>query len=277
MDKQKSSSRWGSASSSANERRQELLRGFVIGILSWLAATQLGAGALPGLKWLEDSPWGIPLMGMVGAILSLTGARRVLWVGSAGLCCLAIVVGSTPVAMPLARGLVRNDRLQPADAVYVLGSGLLSDGKLPDNFQMRVFHAYEILEQGYAPRLLIPRLFGPAPSAVPEIRRQMKLLRLTQTLEEIGPVASTFEEATLIEKIMRQHHWQRIILVSSPTHMRRVRAVFEKAGVPLLCSPCTEGSFDLNSSGSPDGRFAAFRSWIHEVIGYKVYQLRGRI
>lgn len=257
--------------------RREMYKGFVLAILVWLAASQLGADIVPGLGWFGGNSLGILLMGVMGAMLALTRARKVLWIVAALVAALALIIETTPVVMPLARGLVRNDALQPANAVYVLGSGLLSDGKLSDNFQARVLHAYEVLGQGYAPYLLLPRLNPPTPSAVPEIRRQMKVLHLRQRLEEIGPVSNTFEEARIISKLARQRHWQRIILVSSPTHMRRVAAVFKKAGVPLLCSPCTEGGFDLNSSENPGGRFSAWRSWLHEVVGYEVYHLRGRI
>ena len=98
----------------------------------------------------------------------------------------------------------------------------------------------------------------------------MHELKLAFPVQEIGPVANTYEEATHVAHLARQRHWKRVIVVSSPTHMRRVAAVFTKAGVPILCSPCIEGNFDMSSTGELVDRGGAFRSWLHEVIGYRV-------
>lgn len=255
------------------------LYGFVLGILVWQLTGDLGLWILLGSS-IADITGKLPgylLGGALGAVCNVSRARIILRTLAAGVVILFVAVIATPYPMSAARGLVRSDPLARADAVYVLGSGVQSNGKLVDNYQRRMLQAYEVLAQGYAPRLLIPRLSAPAPEYIGEVRRQMHLFHLKQPVEEIPTVHNTFEEAAAIHKLVQSRHWKRVIVVSSPTHMRRVAAVFRKAGVPVLCSPCTEGDFDLNSPGYPPDRLKAFQTWLRESLGYQVYRLRGRI
>lgn len=271
-----------------SKRLNQFAGGFILAVLAWAVVKDFGLEVLPLTgNWADDplSYWGA---GLIGGVLISTRARFLLWIFG-GLTCLAMLgIISTPLVMRAARGLVRTDPLQHSNAIYVLGGGIHEDGTPDDSFQQRVLHAYELLGQGYAPTLVVASLSTPqlkpavSPYA-PFVRRQMRELRLRQPILEIGPVANTFDEAEGLAKLARQHRWKRIILVSSPTHMRRVAAVFNKAighsGVAIICSPCVETRFDLASSGRGGvlDRIHAFRTWMHETIGYKVYKLRGRI
>jgi len=262
------------------------MAGFIVGVLAWGTLNNFGLQVLPGIGGWADSPLSFWFAGLIGAGLITSRARGLLWLGSGIACLMLLGAISTPLVMAGARSLVRRDPLQHANAVYVLGGGIHEDGTPDDFFQERVTHAYELLGQGYAPVLVVPRLrvermeTAALPYA-PFVRQQMHHLKLPQPVEEIGPVANTGEEAAGIARLARQHGWQRVIVVSSPTHMRRVAGVFRKAvkgqGVTILCSPCIEGHFDLNAPGGVVDRSEAFRTWIHEVIGYRVYKLRGRI
>lgn len=251
--------------------------GFVLGVMCWLSALNLGIWMFPLLNKLGANPLSFLLMGGVGAWLAVSRAKVLLWSASTALCILLLLVILTPWSMMAARSLVRDDPLQKADAIYVLGYGVLSNGQLPDSVQVPLIHAYELLGQGYAPRLVVARLAEPHPSALPAIRRQMKALRLHHPVQEVGPVMNTYEEAVKVSELTKQQGWKRVILIGQPTHMWRAKAVFMKAGVPVLASPGTEGTTDLNSSGNPGERMRAFGGWVHEVIGYQVYRLRGRI
>lgn len=276
-----------SSPDSTSRRLKQFARGFILGVLAWAVLKDFGLDVLPLIgDWADDplSYWGA---GLIGGVLSSTRARPLLWVFGALTCLGMLGIISSSLVMNAARGLSRTDPLQHADAIYVLGGGIREDGTPDDSFQQRVLHAYELLGQGYAPTLIVASLSTPqmktavSPYA-PFVRRQMRDLRLKQPVLEIGSAANTFDEAAGVAKLARQHHWKRIILISSPTHMRRVAAVFNKAighSVTIICSPCIETRFDLASTGRGGvlDRSAAFRTWMHETIGYKVYKLRGRI
>jgi uncharacterized SAM-binding protein YcdF (DUF218 family) len=100
---------------------------------------------------------------------------------------------------------------------------------------------------------------------------------LDYPIENAGEVADTHDEAMAVARLAHERQWDTVILVTSPWHMRRASAVFEKAGVRVLCSPSVEGKYDMDMLNRPHGRLRAFSDWLHEAIGYEVYRWRGWI
>jgi uncharacterized SAM-binding protein YcdF (DUF218 family) len=88
---------------------------------------------------------------------------------------------------------------------------------------------------------------------------------------------NTHDEALAVAKLVHQRGWDRIILVTDSWHMRRAAAVFQKAGVKVICSPCQERLYDLEKLEDPQDRLEAFRDWLHEEVGFEWYRLRGWI
>jgi uncharacterized SAM-binding protein YcdF (DUF218 family) len=243
--------------------------GMAVGFLLTQTAGQLGLLLVP---WKYAYFLGVAL----GGLAALTRLRRWMWAGGALLAFATFVVAFTPVMPPHVRGLVRSDPLEPCDAVVVLSTTIWKDGGLTSTSQERLIRGYEVLRQGLAPRLVVTRLGLRQRSYVPTVRRQMERLGLDYPIDEAGEVVSdTHDEALAVKELADRRGWRRIILVSSPTHLRRAGAVFRKTGLEVLCSPCNEGSFDIESLADPNERLAAFRSWLHEVVGYEVYRLRG--
>lgn len=261
--------------STASLRVQTALGGFILGMLGWIGAIQLGLATLPGLG---DFRW-IVIAGGAGALLALTRFRPLIWLAT-GLCCaLILLVAYTPVIARPTQSLAREDVLRPSDAVVVLSSNIRKSGEFDDAFQNRVLHGYEVLRQGFAPRLLVTRLapLSTGKSYVPGIRRQFRMLQFDYPIEEVGPVENTFDEARAVAQLLKQKGWKRVILVSDPTHLRRAAATFKKAGVPVLCSPCRNPEYDLTRIEGPGERLSACREWFHETIGYEIYRLQGRL
>jgi uncharacterized SAM-binding protein YcdF (DUF218 family) len=62
----------------------------------------------------------------------------------------------------------------------------------------------------------------------------MKRFSLSFPTLAISPAASTREEALSVARLVADHRWSRVILVTTPLHMRRAAAVFHRAGVPAL-------------------------------------------
>jgi len=245
--------------------------GFVLAMLAYGSAVQLGLDSLPFLRFPHVEVWA----GIAGALLGLTRVRSALWVVAGVVCALQLAVQKTPLVLPLYRSLVREDPPARSDAVVVLASGLQLDGELIPVAQARVAHAYELLGRGYAPRMVLTRLTPPAPSALPAVRRQMEDAGLHFPVEEIGPIVNTHDEALAVSRLVRERGWRRILLVTDPFHSRRAAATFRKAGVELLSSPCRVSGYNHATLQAGHQRLPAFHDWVKEAVGYQVYRWRG--
>ena len=252
-------------------RRRLAAEGFVLGALSGVLASLLG---ISGLAHINDL---FLLWGLLGSGLAMTRGRLVLRLLTASLLVTGAIVGYTPLAARLIHGSIRAEPLQPADAIVVLSSMTQSDGSLSAHASERAMQGYLLLRQGYGSRLVMSDATVPFGSQIPGVRKEMSMLRLDYPIENSGPAADTHDEAVGTARLARRFGWKRVILVTQPWHMRRAAAVFTKAGVEVVCSPCTEGTIDMNALTTPAGRLEAFRYWLHETIGYEVYRRRGWI
>lgn len=252
--------------------------------VSWRRALEgfiLGGLAGAGLDELVLQGFGghLPLyVGLIGTALALTRLRPLVWLGAGGVLSVLLVLGYTPIGWMLVTKLDRADTLRSAPAIVVLGTGARQDGALFSGMQERALHGYLLARRGFAPRLVVTRPHEPAPAWDPMMRRQLDDLGLHQiVLDVVGPVATTHDEAVAIKNLMKENGWSEVILVTHPWHMRRAAAVFEKAGVRVICSSCVEGQYDLDKPAGPRDRIGEFRRWLYETVGYQVYRNRGWI
>ncbi|MCC2669256.1 MAG: hypothetical protein K0Q72_1727 [Armatimonadetes bacterium] len=263
----------GAAPLSGADRWRLAASGFILGKLTWHMALELGIGTLPIPG--EFHQFGVA--GFAAALLFQTRLRNLVWVTSGLVCLLLLGVGYSGIIKQPTRSILRADPLRPADAVVVLSSTIRKSGEMDTAFQNRVIHGYEVVGQGFAPRLLVTHL-GPSnrnKSYIPAVRRQLDKLGIDFPVQEVGPVWDTHDEAVAVAKLFREKRWKRVIVVSDPTHLRRAGATFEKAGLQVICSPCRSPEFDPASLERAGEKLAACREWFHEVIGYEVYRLRG--
>ncbi len=135
--------------------------------------------------------------------------------------------------------LTRRDTLQPSEAIVVLSSGITLRGEPTEGARRRLQHAYSLLRLRLAPRLVVTHLPPPLPSYVPTVRRDLRRMHIATELEEVGPIHDTHDEALAVAQRAREQGWNRIVLVSDGTHLRRAKALFEKCGLQVLCSPGT--------------------------------------
>jgi uncharacterized SAM-binding protein YcdF (DUF218 family) len=247
---------------------RQALPGFMLGMLLCIVFQRL-VGQLSAYMPL--------FLGAAGAVLALTPLRPLLWAAVFLQCAAYSVVAYTPWTAPLVRTVVVQDSLRPADAVVVLSADIHPSGGFSSSSFARVVHGLEVLKQGYARRLVLTRLPSPKPSYLPAVRRQMRDLGMQFPIVETARVLNTHDEAVAVGRLARQSGWTRVILVSDPSHMRRGAATFRKAGLSVICSPCIETEYDIQSPGDPGARINAFRDWLHETVGYEVYRRRGWI
>lgn len=235
---------------------------------------------LLGINTLLKYPVDFDIMivpSLLGALLGVTRLRLLLRIASALTVFAILIVGYTPLASYLMNGLSRRDTLAPAPAIVILSSSRHKDGSLSSTAQSRAIQGYFLLRQSYSNTLILTQDASHNGPEAPTVRQQMGILGIQCTILETGPVLDTHDEAVAVAKICRLKNWRKIILVTHPWHMRRAEAVFSKAGMNVICSPCVESEYDLSSLNSPLSRLRAFRDWLHEIVGYKVYQWRGWI
>ncbi|MGV3724453.1 MAG: YdcF family protein [Actinomycetota bacterium] len=245
--------------------------GFVLGVLVWTAALRLGIDAIPDFQ----SPYSVLMVGVAGAFLAHTRARILFGIVSGLVCVALLTVMYTPIASLAIRHVVRIDAPARCEGIVVLHAEVNGAGQLTDRARERLFHTFGLLRQGYAREMVLTQRVAPEKSPVPAVKKLMAELRFDYPVSLVGPIVNTRDEAVAATALARERGWDRVILVSHPAHMRRASETFKKAGLPVLCVPSPEGRYDLSLLRQPEDRLTAFRDWLHEEIGYRVYRLRG--
>jgi uncharacterized SAM-binding protein YcdF (DUF218 family) len=247
--------------------------GLILGVLLWQVSIPLGIQAVP---FLRGEHW-MPAAGLAGGLIGGTRFRPVLWGAAGAVVAALLVICYTPLVVPAIRGLVRRDPLRPVEAVVVLSSDIKQSGALTPLAQSRLLRGYEVLQAGYARRLVLTRMAPPKPSYIPVVTRQMQALGLSFPIDQTEIVGVTYDEARAVKRLAKERGWREVILVTSPSHSRRAAATFEKAGLRVLSAPCEPLNYDLPTLSTPDDRMWAFRDWLYETVGWYWYRMQGRL
>jgi len=140
-------------------------------------------------------------------------------------------------ALPrLGRFLVAEDPLMKADAIFVLSGARFE----------RVLEAIDLYKEGWAPKIMISQgvydwgereLIQQGVAYPKEADIQVQLGETLGVPRDAFIVLdqqdSTHEEALTLIGEVREHHWTRIIAVTSKQHTRRARMEFNRFGRPL--------------------------------------------
>jgi uncharacterized SAM-binding protein YcdF (DUF218 family) len=253
---------------------RNLFAGALLGFTIGLVARELDFPTV--ISYHGDRSLLVMAAALAGAVLGLTSLRTLLSLSAAACGILWLAVALTPLTAGMAEGLVRRDPIRSADAVFVLASGLQSDGELSTIAMSRLLKGLELLGQGLAPRLVLSELpRGPRyRNAACEI---MDAMGLEQEVVTVGPVRTTREEAVAVGNLVRELGLERVLVVTSPSHTRRAAAALEAEGVSVVSVPSIETQFDLENldESQGDDRLRSFRSFLHEHAGLLYYRARG--
>jgi uncharacterized SAM-binding protein YcdF (DUF218 family) len=192
-----------------------------------------------------------------------------------GLAGLAILLACafTPLATSLAGRLGRAPRIEPADAIVVLGAGILSNGTLSGQSVERALYGMRLHRRGLAPLLVFTgeRATERRPSE-PAVRAA-----LASELGFAGPAvltvsaSTTREEAAGVAALLRPRGVRRILLVTESLHLVRAGGVFEQAGLEVLPAPADR----IPSESSPEARLALAREILQEALARLLYRWQG--
>ena len=193
--------------------------------------------------------------------------------GALTLALLAVVV-LTPVTGWLARRHAEPARVEPAEAIVVLGAGLGPDGWLDTASWRRLVHGIVLFRQGLAPLLV---LSGSTPTTGPtesEVRARIAL-ELGVPPAAILPVTganTTREEALRVRAELQSRGVRTILLVTGPFHLVRARAVFERQGFVVRSAPVAEVTLEPEKHGE---RLVVTQALVQEFLGRLYYRLAG--
>ena len=201
------------------------------------------------------------------------------------------------------------DGSEKADAIVVLGGGTVTRSSPRQIVEVngagdRIFYAAQLYRDGKAPKILLGGSYinwrdgevlsedgisSPA-SEMKELMAGFFGISETDLIIQDRSV-NTAEEAAYDAEILKEQGLNKILLVTSATHMRRAVPLFEKQGLEVIPAP-TDYSysdqewqnllhFDLSTAYTfilpSASSMHALENAMKEYIGYFVYQLKGWI
>ena len=178
------------------------------------------------------------------------------------------------------------------DAVVVLGGGHRHSkhGVFEIDFTAaadRIITGMELIRQRKAPVLVLGGTHylvdGRKRVEAELLQRWFEAWQFTNApVLNLGLNANTHDEALHTQAMVRERHWQRVILVTSAFHMKRAEAVFRTAGVQVVgvaCdyqTSCNEKIAEINLVPRYEG-FQKLELYLHEIYGWLYYRMRGWI
>lgn len=182
------------------------------------------------------------------------------------------VLGFTPLPNLLCRANEVPARLEPAEAIVVLGSGVTPDGVLTQSSRSKAIEGILLYRRGLAPLLV---LIG-AQQQEAEVRAALArdLGVPAEAILAGGLAWTTKQEADRASSLLRPRAVRRILLVTIPNHMSRARRLFESYGFEV--NPAPVGSAPCFLTG-PDQRLALALDGLQEFLARLYYRAAGYI
>ena len=167
-------------------------------------------------------------------------ARRRLLRLAIGVSVSYLLIFQSPLVWWAASPLIVSEAPRPADAIVVFAGGVGETGKAGGGggYQERVKHAVDLYEAGWAPRMI----FSSGYTFVFHETRVMHDLAFAlgvppdAILLETQAV-NTKENVERVREMLTANGWRRILLVSSPYHMRRATLTFQKLAPAIEVTP----------------------------------------
>jgi len=145
----------------------------------------------------------------------------------------------SPLPEFLAAPLIVKDKPRRAEAIVVLSGGWENAERLGKSTLERYKYGIKLFQDGYAPLLIFS---GGNLDDRPAEADQMAEMALSngfsyQAIISENSSATTWENVLFTKKILKEKRINRIILVTSPYHMRRSKTMFEAKGVNVTALP----------------------------------------
>ncbi len=181
----------------------------------------------------------------------------------------------------LSRPLAVEANLQPAPVIVVFSSGIIKDCDPSPGLFSRETYGARLFHQGYSQsgKILLSGVYVKEPLLTMEQCRKRLANRLNLPEDALmidNEATSTYENVINTRKIMQMNDWERILVVTSKSHMRRVLWTLEKQGIQAYPAIIEDypgrGTTWLDSS-----RFLYLRRFLYEYVALVVYKWYGYI
>jgi uncharacterized SAM-binding protein YcdF (DUF218 family)/glycosyltransferase involved in cell wall biosynthesis len=165
----------------------------------------------------------------------------------------------------------------PSDAIVVFAGGVGESGKAGGGFQERVTQAVRLYRAGMAPRLIFS-------SGFVFTLREAEVMRAVAIANGIPAdaivleeqAANTYQNVEYTRRILNDRQWTRVLLVSSPYHMRRAMLTWKKVApeITVIPTPAPDSQFYTHERGAS---LEQIRGIVHEYAALINYWWRGWI
>ncbi len=160
----------------------------------------------------------------------------------------------------------REDQRHPAGAIVVLGAAQYN-GRPSPVLRARLDHALTLYREGLAPTVVVTGGIGEG-DRVSEatVGRQYLVARgVPDTAVVVRPEGrSTEASIRAVAEWAHEHGVGRVLLVSDPFHMLRLRLESSRAGLPAWTSPTTTSP--ISASRREEALFLAAEAWKIPIV-----------
>ena len=208
--------------------------------------------------------------------------RRLLQVGAALLVAGMLVCLVTPVLRGPLAALTLRDTPVKADAVVVLGGGVQCGTRALESSSLtRLVTGLKLWREGFAPVVTVSEQSGLVGEAnCPKMSvLEREYIRTLYPVD--GPevltlrnVTTTRDEAQRVSEYAKKRGWQRVLLVTSPSHSRRAAGLFASYGLNVVSVPAPEIRFD-ETLPRPADRLYALRVLLYEWLSRVKFAVGG--
>lgn len=218
------------------------------------------------------------------SLLYRTARKKLLNLGLAVIL-VWLAIFYTPLVWFLGEPLKITDAPLNADAIVVFAGGVGESGQAGQGYEERIHYAVELYKSGYAKRLIVSSGFRSTfsePYIMQALAVSLGVPKDAIILET--KAANTYQNILFSVKILNGNNWKKILLVSSPYHMRRASLVFHKIApeIQALFTPTPFSIFysqeNLVSKGIQKWKKINLRQIngiIHEYMGILYYWWKG--
>lgn len=192
----------------------------------------------------------------------------------------------TPLFWFAANPLKISELPEKADCIVVLAGGVGESGKAGQGYEERVKYAVELYKREYARQMI----FSSGYSYVFHEPMVMKALAVSLGVPENAVIlddqaANTYENIKFTADILYRKAWNKILLVSSPYHMRRVSLIAKKIAprIKFIYTPIPESRFYRRPIGEnckgicKQITLEQIKALMHEYLGIIYYWRKGYI
>lgn len=188
-----------------------------------------------------------------------------------------LVVFQTPLVWRAAEPLAMSAKPVQADAIVVFAGGAGESGQAGGGYQERVKQAVDLYRQGYAPRMIFSTGFVFA-------FQEGEVMKSLAIANGVPPDAiilelqarNTYENVARTQEILATYGWKRVLLVSSPYHMRRSMLTWKVVApaTEAIPTPVPASQF-YQHDGGPS--LSQIRGILQEYAAIAIYWWRGWI